>query len=45
MATGVLDRCPADMVIAITGVYAALELADEMLEEMGSSRSGKGERT
>jgi nicotinamide-nucleotide amidase len=91
MATGVLDRCPADMVIAITGVagpepdedgnpvglmhiaaavcggsmrhrsqtrraggrdgtrnramHAALELADEMLEEMGSSRSGKGERT
>jgi nicotinamide-nucleotide amidase len=91
MATGALDRCPADMVIAITGVagpepdedgnpvglmhiatavrgrcmrhrsqtcreggrddtrtramYAALELADQMLEEMGSSRAGKGERT
>jgi nicotinamide-nucleotide amidase len=91
MATGALDRCPADMVIAITGVagpepdedgnpvglmhiatavrgrgmrhrsqtcraggrddtrtramYAALDLADEMLEEMGSSRAGKGERT
>ncbi len=87
MATRALDRCPAEMVIAITGVagpepdedgnsvglmnvaiavrgrgtwhrsqtcrtdgrddtrsrsiYAALELADEMLEEMGSSRAGQ----
>jgi nicotinamide-nucleotide amidase len=91
MATGALERCPADLVIAITGVagpepdedgnpvglmhiaaavrggsvrhrsqtcragdrddtrnravYAALELADEMLEEKGSSHAGKGERT
>jgi nicotinamide-nucleotide amidase len=91
MATGALDRCPADMVIAITGVagpepdedgnpvglmhiaaavrgggmrhrsqtcraggrddtrnramYAALEIADEMLEEMGSSHAGHGECT
>jgi nicotinamide-nucleotide amidase len=91
MATGALDRCPADMVIAITGVagpepdedgnpvglmhiaaavrgrgmrhrsqtcraggrgdtrnraiHAALELAEEMLEKMGSSRAGHGECT
>jgi nicotinamide-nucleotide amidase len=91
MATGALDRCPADLVIAITGVAgpepdedgnpvglmhiaaavrgrgirhrshtcekggrdetrtgamcAALELADEMLEEIKSSGAGQDERT
>ena len=89
MATGALERCPADLVIAITGVagpepdedgnpvglmhmaaaargreirhrshtcggrdetrtramHAALELADEVLKGIGSSRAGRGERS
>jgi nicotinamide-nucleotide amidase len=91
MARGALERCPADLVIAITGVagpepdedgnpvglmhmavavrgreirhrwhtcepagrdetrtramHAALELADEVLEEIGPSRAGTGERS
>ena len=91
MATGALERCPADLVIAITGVagpepdedgnpvglmhmaaavrgreirhrshtcepggrdetrtramHAALELADEVLEDIGQSRAVTGERS